>query len=81
MEFMDFSHFVLTTTTDMPDDVAYALAWASIERFGSLEIMYQHIPPERSPVSYPIDPVLAAQTPDPAAPRRRALLPRRRSPC
>ncbi|MGA2392174.1 MAG: TAXI family TRAP transporter solute-binding subunit [Candidatus Lustribacter sp.] len=68
MEFMDFSHFVLTTTTDMPDDIAYALAWASIERFASLEIMYRHIPPERSPISYPIDPVLAAQTPIPLHP-------------
>ena len=63
MEFMDFSHFTLVTTTDMPDDVAYALAWASIEQFEMLQQMYSHIPPERSPVSYPIDPKLAAKTP------------------
>lgn len=68
MEFMDFSHFVLTATTDMPDDIAYALAWASVERFESLQIMYKHIPPERSPVSYPLDPVLAADTPIPLHP-------------
>jgi TRAP transporter TAXI family solute receptor len=68
MEFMDFSHFVLTTTTDLPDDIAYALAWASVERFESLQIMYQHIAPERSPVSYPIDGRLAARTPIPLHP-------------
>lgn len=68
MEFMDFSHFVLTTTTDMPDDIAYALAWASVEGFGTLQRQYQHIPPERSPVSYPLDPVLAAKTPVPLHP-------------
>jgi uncharacterized protein len=65
---MDFSHFVLITTTDLPDDVAYALAWASIERFEMLEQQYRHIPPERSPVSYPIDPRLAARTPIPLHP-------------
>jgi TRAP transporter TAXI family solute receptor len=63
MEFMDFSHFTLIATTDMPDDVAYALAWASIEQFDMLQQMYSHLPPERSPVSYPIDPKLAARTP------------------
>lgn len=68
MEFMDFSHFVLTTTTDLPDDVAYALAWASIERFETIQIGYQHIPPERSPISYPIDPRLACRTPIPLHP-------------
>jgi uncharacterized protein len=68
MEFMDFSHFVLVTTTDLPDDVAYALAWASIERFETIQLGYQHIPPERSPISYPIDPRLACRTPIPLHP-------------
>ena len=68
MEFMDFSHFLLLTTTDLPDDIAYALAWASIEGFGTLQRMYEHLPPERSPVSYPINPRLAAATPIPLHP-------------
>ena len=63
MEFMDFSHFTLIATTDLPDDVAYALAWASIEQFDTLQQQYSHLPPERSPVSYPIDPKIAARTP------------------
>lgn len=56
MEFMDFSHFALITTADLPDDVAYALAWCLVERWDTLEMQYRHIPPERSPVSYPLDP-------------------------
>jgi TRAP transporter TAXI family solute receptor len=68
MEFMDFSHFTLVTTSALPDDIAYALAWASIEKFGLLQSMYAHIPAERSPVTYPIDPKLAAHTPIPLHP-------------
>lgn len=68
LDCMDFSHFVLVTTTDLPDDVAYALAWASVERFETLQLQYQHIPPHESPVSYPIDGRLAARTPIPLHP-------------
>jgi TRAP-type uncharacterized transport system substrate-binding protein len=53
---MDFSHFMLLATTDMPDDIAYALAWALVETFDVLEMQYRHIPPERSPVTYPLNP-------------------------
>lgn len=62
MEFLDFSHFMLLTTTDLPDDIAYALSWSLIERFSTLEAQYRHLPPERSPVSYPIDPKAAGRT-------------------
>jgi hypothetical protein len=65
MEFLDFSHFALITTTDLPEDVGYALAWALIERYETLEMQYRHIPPERSPVSYPIDPKAVCRTPIP----------------
>ncbi|MBV9438584.1 MAG: hypothetical protein JOZ24_01185 [Candidatus Eremiobacteraeota bacterium] len=59
MRFLDFSHFLLIATADLPDDVAYALAWSLIERWETLEAQYRHIPPERSPISYPIDPKAA----------------------
>jgi hypothetical protein len=68
MEFLDFSHFALITTADLPEDVAYALAWALIERYETLEMQYRHIPPERSPVSYPIDPKAVCRTPIPLHP-------------
>ena len=43
------------TTTDLPEDVAYALAWALIERY---ETSRRNIATSREaqPVSYPIDP-------------------------
>jgi TRAP-type uncharacterized transport system substrate-binding protein len=59
---MDFSHFLLLTTTDLPDDIAYALAWSLIEQFGTLQGMYSHLAPDRSPISYPIDPKGACRT-------------------
>lgn len=62
MEFVDFSHFLLVTTTDLPDDVAYALAWSLIEGWEVLERQYRHLPPDRSPVSYPIDPSACARS-------------------
>ena len=68
MEFLDFSHFMLLTTTDLPDDIAYALAWSLVERFDTLAAQYRHLAPERSPVSYPIDPKAACRTPIPLHP-------------
>jgi uncharacterized protein len=68
MEFLDFSHFSLLTTTDLHDDIAYALAWSLVERFSTLEAQYRHLPPERSPVSYPIDPKAACRTSIPLHP-------------
>jgi TRAP-type uncharacterized transport system substrate-binding protein len=62
MEFLDFSHFLLVTTTDLPDDIAYAMSWSLIERFSTLQGMYSHLPPERSAVSYPIKPQEACRT-------------------
>jgi TRAP-type uncharacterized transport system substrate-binding protein len=60
---LDFSHFLFITTTDLPDDIAYALAWCLVERWETLEQQYRHIPPERSPVTYPIDPKAVCRTP------------------
>jgi TRAP transporter TAXI family solute receptor len=60
---LDFSHFLLITTTDLPDEIAYALAWSLAEKRKNLEDQYRHIPPERSPVTYPIDPKAICRTP------------------
>jgi TRAP-type uncharacterized transport system substrate-binding protein len=65
MEFLDFSHFLLVTTTDLPDDVAYALSWSLVETFDVLEQQYRHIPVRRSPVTYPLDPRATCRTPIP----------------
>jgi hypothetical protein len=52
----------------LPDEIAYALAWSLIERFSTLEAQYRHMPPERSSVSYPIDPKAACRTSIPLHP-------------
>lgn len=67
-EFLDFSDFILLTTTDLPDDVAYAMAWSLVERYEGLSRQYAHIPSARSPVNYPIDPKAACRTPIPLHP-------------
>jgi TRAP transporter TAXI family solute receptor len=68
MEFLDFSHFLALTTTDLPDDIAYALAWSLVEKRKNLEDQYRHIPAERSPVSYPINPQAICRTSIPLHP-------------
>jgi TRAP-type uncharacterized transport system substrate-binding protein len=61
-EFLDFSDFILLTTTALPDDIAYAMAWSLVERYEGLSRQYSHIPSQRSPVNYPIDPKAACRT-------------------
>jgi uncharacterized protein len=68
MEFLDYSHFTLITTADLPDDIAYALAWSLVETWGDLEVQYRHIPPNRSPVTYPLNPKAACRTSIPLHP-------------
>lgn len=65
LETLDFSDFLVMVRADMPEDVAYLLAWCLGERRATLEAQYRHIPPERSPVSYPLDPAKMARTPIP----------------
>jgi uncharacterized protein len=58
LETLDFSDFLILVREDMPDDVAELLAYCIAETSDALEIQYRHIPPERSPVTYPL---IAAQ--------------------
>ncbi|WP_326600427.1 TAXI family TRAP transporter solute-binding subunit [Streptomyces sp. NBC_01803] len=65
---LDFSDFLVLTRADLADDVAYAIAWVLGETRDVLERQYRHIPPERSPVTYPLDPVTMGRTPVPLHP-------------
>lgn len=62
---LDFSDFLVLTRADLPDDVAYAIAWVLGETRHILEGQYRHLSPERSPVTYPLDPVTMGQAPIP----------------
>jgi uncharacterized protein len=62
---LDFSDFLLVTREDLPDDLAYLLAWCLVERREVLERMYHHWPQDRSPVSWPLEPRAIADPPIP----------------
>ncbi|MFC6880800.1 TAXI family TRAP transporter solute-binding subunit [Actinomadura yumaensis] len=65
---LDFSDFLVMTRSDLPDDVAYAIAWVLGETRGTIERQYRHLPPERSPVTYPLDPAAMGRAPIPLHP-------------
>jgi uncharacterized protein len=65
---LEFSDFLMIARDDMPDDVAYLIAWCMCERREALERTYRHIPPERSPVTYPLAPAKIAKTTIPLHP-------------
>jgi TRAP-type uncharacterized transport system substrate-binding protein len=65
---LDFSDFLMIAREDLPDDIAYLIAWCMCERREGLERMYRHIPPERSPVTYPLVPAKIATTTIPLHP-------------
>lgn len=65
---LDFSDFVVIVRDDMPEEVAYLLSWCLVETRDLIEVQYKHLPPERSPLSYPLNPRKMAQTPIPLHP-------------
>ena len=68
LETLDFSDFVMIVRADMPDDIAELLAFCIAETSEALERQYRHIPPERSPVTYPLTPAGLAKTAIPLHP-------------
>ena len=68
---LDFSDFVIVVREDMPEDVAHLLTWCLVETRARIEQPYRHLPPERSPLTYPLDPVAMAQTSLPLHPGAR----------
>ncbi|CZR65092.1 uncharacterized protein PAC_14992 [Phialocephala subalpina] len=58
---LDFSDFLVIVRDDMPDDLAYLLTWCLVETREEIEAQYAHIPLERSPLTYPLDPFAMAK--------------------
>lgn len=58
---LDFSDFVVVVRDDMPEDVAHLLTWCLVEKRATIERQYHHIPAERSPLSYPLEPTAMAR--------------------
>ncbi|MGI5404817.1 TAXI family TRAP transporter solute-binding subunit [Streptomyces sp. CA-135486] len=65
---LDYSDFLVLTRADLPEDVAYAIAWVLGETRHIIEGQYRHLAPERSPITYPLDPVTMGKTPVPLHP-------------
>ncbi|MFC4911801.1 TAXI family TRAP transporter solute-binding subunit [Actinomadura gamaensis] len=67
-ETLDFSDFLVLTRSDLPEDLAYLIAWILGETRATIEAQYRHLPPERSPLTYPLDPVAMGRSPVPLHP-------------
>ncbi len=65
---VDFSDFAIVVRDDMPEDIAHLLTWCLVETRNVIEGQYRHIPSERSPVNWPLDPRKMAVTPLPLHP-------------
>lgn len=61
MPALDFSDFVIVVRDDLPEEVAYLLTWCLSETRKKIEAAYKHIPPHKSPLSYPLDPIRMAK--------------------
>ncbi|KEF53520.1 uncharacterized protein A1O9_10495 [Exophiala aquamarina CBS 119918] len=66
---IDFPDFIVFCREDMPDDVAYLLAWIITETKFVLERQFYTSLGDRSPVSWPMEPKEMAKTIIPLHPR------------
>lgn len=76
---LDFSDFLILVRSDMPEDVAHLLTWCLVERREGMERQYRHLPPQRSPLSYPLDPAAMARPGVPLHPGAQRYFERRAS--
>jgi TRAP-type uncharacterized transport system substrate-binding protein len=72
MPALDFADFLVVGRTDLPEDLAFLITWCLVETRAQFERQFRHLPPERAPVTYPLDPAAMAETPVPLHPGARA---------
>ena len=53
---LDWSHWTTVVRDDMPEELAYLITSIMVEERGEMERRFNHLPVERSPMTYPIDP-------------------------
>lgn len=68
IEALDWSDWVTIVRPDFPDDVAYVMAWAACNTADIIERQYRHLPPQYSPLTYPLEPRKIATTAIPLHP-------------
>lgn len=59
---LEFLDFILMCREDMPEDVAYLITWIMVEKKAKVEVNYRDFPPEKSPITWPMDPRAMAKT-------------------
>lgn len=59
---LNFSNFIILVRDDMPAEIAYLLTWCLVETRDLIERNYKHIPPSRSPLTYPLEPAEMLKT-------------------
>jgi TRAP-type uncharacterized transport system substrate-binding protein len=60
---LEFSDFLVLCTEDLADDAASLIAWCMVATRDALESQYRHLPPDRSPITYPLEPKAIASAP------------------
>lgn len=65
---LDFSDFAILVRSDMPEDIAHLLTWCLVETRETFERQYRHLPSDRSPVTWPLDPAKMPKAPVPLHP-------------
>lgn len=65
---LQFSDFLVICRDDLPDEIARLAAWCMIATRSALEVQYQHIPADRSPVGHPLVPTQIRTAPIPLHP-------------
>lgn len=62
---LDFADFILLCSEDLDPDIAYLATWCMLKTRRAIEGQYQHLPPDRTPLTYPLDPSRMRRTPVP----------------
>lgn len=62
---LDFADFVLLCREDLDPEVAYLAVWCMVKTRLALEGQYGHLPQDRTPLGYPLDPAEMRRTPVP----------------
>lgn len=70
---LEFSDFLVVCRDDLADDVARLAAWCMVATRRALEVQYQHLPPDRSPVTHPLEPAAIASALVPLHPAAQAV--------
>ncbi|OVZ64911.1 hypothetical protein CDO44_01540 [Pigmentiphaga sp. NML080357] len=63
LDALDFSDFLVLVRDDMDEEVAHLLTWCLVETRAAIERQYRHLPAQRSPLSYPLEPARMARPP------------------